>query len=295
MAWFTAEHRVLLAAVDQAAATAWDAHTSQLAWTLATFLEIQGHWHDYATTQRAAVDAADRLGDPTLQIRAHRLFANASTQLGRFDDAHTHLLNALDLSTRAGDQVGQARTHDSLAFLKERQGHYSEALDHAQRALALFRAADSRSGHAAALNTVGWLHAMLGDYQQALNFCQQAVALHQELGDRDGQGIAETWDSLGYVYHHLGDHRQAITSYQHALDLFRDLGHRYQQADTLTHLGDTHHADNPDAARAVWQQALTILEDLDHPDAEQVRTRLHNLDQHTPLTGPADHDPKPQL
>jgi tetratricopeptide (TPR) repeat protein len=80
---------------------------------------------------------------------------------------------------------------------------------------------------------------------------------------------------------------QAITSYQHALDLARDLGDGYHEADTLTHLGDTHHATgNLQAARDAWQQALTILDDLDHPDAGQVRTKLASLD-------PVDRDARP--
>src|SRR5262249_37814425 len=82
--------------------------------------------------------------------------------------------------------------------------------------------------------------------------------------------------SLGYAHHHLGHHTQAIACYQHALRLLRDLGDRYHEATTLTHLGDTHHtAGNPDAARDAWQQALTILDQLDHPHADTVRAKLH--------------------
>jgi hypothetical protein len=46
LAWLTAEHPVLLAVVDQAADTGLDSHTVRFAWTLATFLEYQGHWRD---------------------------------------------------------------------------------------------------------------------------------------------------------------------------------------------------------------------------------------------------------
>jgi hypothetical protein len=57
------------------------------------------------------------------------------------------------------------------------------------------------------------------------------------------------------------------------LDRYRD---PYHEADTLVHLGDTHRsADNPDAAREAWRQAMTILDDLHHPDADKARTRLH--------------------
>jgi tetratricopeptide (TPR) repeat protein len=104
----------------------------------------------------------------------------------------------------------------------------------------------------------------------------QALALHRELGNQMGE--AETLDSLGHAHQHLSHHRQAIECYRQALDLRRTIGHRYKEAATLTHLGDTHHAaDDQDAARDTWEQALAIFEELQHPDAEQVRLKLKAL------------------
>ncbi len=225
LAWFTAEHRVLVAAVGHAAANGFDTHTWQLAWVLWTFLYWRGHWHDWADVGRVAVAAAERLADPTVQARAHRGLAGAYTTLGLFDDAHIHFSQALGLAARAGDPAGQALIHDSLAVLWERRGHPAQAIDHARHALDLFRAAGHQIGQADALNMVGWFSALLGDYQQALTYCQQALTLCQELHNRVGQ--AATWDSLGYAHHHLGHHAQAVTCYQHALDLYRGLGDRY--------------------------------------------------------------------
>jgi tetratricopeptide (TPR) repeat protein len=283
LAWFTAEHAVLLAAVDHGAATGFDTHTWQLAWSLCSFLDRRGHWRDWAATSRTAVAATGRLADPTAQADARRNLALAYSRLGRFDDAHTELGHALDLYRRAADQVGQAHTHQSLAYLWERQGHPARALDHCRRALDLHQAAGHQFGQAYALNTVGWCHALLGDHQQALTYCRQALTLHQNLEDRIGR--AHTCDSLGYAHHHLGQHTQAITCYQNAIDLFRELGDRYQEATTMTQLGDTHHAaGNPTAAHDAYHQALTILDDLDHPDADTVRAKLA-----TPHTPPTDH------
>jgi tetratricopeptide (TPR) repeat protein len=275
--WFTTEHPVLLAIVDQAAATGFDTHTWQLAWTLATFLYPQGHWRDQAATGHAAVAAAQRLADPSAQARAHRNVANAYIRLGRLDDAHTELNHALDLATRTSDQTGQAHTHHHLGRLWEWRGDYPRALDHAQQALSRYRAGGNQTGQADALNQVGWYLALLGDHQQALTACQQALALFQEVGDRVGE--AATWDSLGYVHHHLGNYPHAVACYEHALPLLRALGHRYEQAATLSRLGDTHHAaGNPQATRDAWQQALAILDDLNDPDADTVRAKLTTLD-----------------
>jgi tetratricopeptide (TPR) repeat protein len=280
MDWFTVERAVLLAAVEHAAATGFDTHTWQLAWTLATFLDRRGHWHDWAATGRAAVAAAHRLADPTAQAHAHRNLANAYTLLGRLDDAHTQLSHTLDLATQTGDQTAQAHTHSNLCSLWGRRGNYSRALDHARQALNLYQATGHQPGQAHGLNQVGWYHAQLGDHQQALTACQQALTLHQELGNHYGQ--ANAWDSLGYAHHHLGHRTHALTCYQHALTKYRDLGDRYNEATTLTHLGDTHHSTGDHhAAHDAWQQALTILDDLNHPDADEVRTKLAGLDTST--------------
>ena len=280
--WFTVERPVLLAVVEHAAVAGFDTYAWQQAWTLATFLDRRGHWHDQATTGRTAVAAARRLADPTAQSRAHRILAHAYIQLGRFDDAHAMLSHALDLAIQAGDQTGQAHTHTNLSYLWEQRGNYPQALHQARQALPLFQATGHQLGQADALNAVGWYHALLGDYQQALTACQHALTLFQELGDRHGQ--AYTWDSLGYADHHLGDHSQALTCYQHALQLFQELGDRYQEAGTLIRLGDTYHATgNHQVAYDTWHQALTILDELDHPDAEQVRVKLIALDASTPV------------
>lgn len=284
LGWFTAEHRVLLAAVDHAAATGFDTYTGHLSWTLDTFLDRRGHWHDQVATSRAAVAAAQRLADHTTQARAHRTLATAYIRLGRFDDADTQLRHALDLATRAGDQTMQAHTHHNLAHVWERRGRPAQALDHAQQALHLHRVTGHQAGQADALNSVGWYHALLGDHQQGLTHCQQALTLQQQLSHRFGQAAA--WDSLGYAHRHLGQHAQAIGCYQHAHILFQDLGDRYEEAVTLTYLGETQHAaGDPRAARAAWRLALTIFDELDHPDAEQVRAKLHDIEQSRPLAG----------
>jgi tetratricopeptide (TPR) repeat protein len=122
--WFTTERPVLLAAVDHAATTGFDSHAWQLAWTLTTFLDRRGDWHDQAVTGRAAVTAAHRLANLPAQAFAHRSIAHAYTRLGRFDDAHIYLQRALDLYRRAGDQVGQARAHLNIAMLRERQADH---------------------------------------------------------------------------------------------------------------------------------------------------------------------------
>jgi DNA-binding SARP family transcriptional activator/tetratricopeptide (TPR) repeat protein len=273
LAWLTTEHPVLLAAVAHAAGDGFDTHAWQLARTLTTFFDRQGHWHDQAAAHRTALRATQRLADRPGQAHTHRGLARAYTRLGRYDDANDHYRHALDLYGELGDHVSQAHTQINLGWVCERQGDYRGALGHGESALDLYRVAGYRSGQADALNTIGWCHALLGDHHEALARCQQALALHQEIGNR--HSLAATWDSLGYVHQHLGNHREATSCYQHAIDLMRDLGDRYSEADALSHLGDAHQAaGDPGPARDAWRAALDVLEQLGHPDAARVRAKL---------------------
>jgi tetratricopeptide (TPR) repeat protein len=272
--WFTAEHAVLLAAVERAAAAGFDTHAWQLAWALRTSLFRRGLWLEQVAVQRIALAAARRRDDRVGQGQTLRSLAKVYYRLGRLAEADTNYRQALDVYVDLGDLAGQALTQLGLREVAERRGRLSDGLVHAERALDLYRATGFRVGQASALNAIGWNHAQLGDYRQALTCCQQALALLADQGYRDGE--AATWDSVGYAHRGLGDYEQAAICYQHAIDLFRDLGDRYNEADALTSLGDTQHAaGSTDAARKAWHAALEILDQLGHPDADQVRGKLH--------------------
>jgi tetratricopeptide (TPR) repeat protein len=128
------------------------------------------------------------------------------------------------------------------------------------------------------LNNVGYTHGLLGDYEQARALCQQALALNAEVGHRGLEAAA--WDSLGYAEHHLGNLGEATACYQRALYIAQESGDRYLEADILAHLGDTRHAAGELAqARQAWQQALAMFEDMQHPDADEMRAKLDGADE----------------
>jgi DNA-binding SARP family transcriptional activator len=277
-AWFSTEHPVLLAVVQHAAATGMDLHTWQLTWSLTDYFKLHGHWHDHIDVSLAAVVAADRMANPAIQTHAHRILATAYRRIHRDTEARSHLDRALDYARQADDIVGQAAVHTSITSAEERLGNYAVALDHTYQALDLFIRAGDHGGMAHALNGVGWLLAHLGEHQPALTYCQQSLAKYDEIGDRYGQ--AASWDSLGYIHRHLGNHARAISCYQHAIDQCRDAGDRYNEAISIAGLADTHYANgDPAAARTAWQGALTILHNLSHPDADDIRARIKQLDE----------------
>jgi DNA-binding SARP family transcriptional activator/tetratricopeptide (TPR) repeat protein len=274
VAWFEAEHRVLLLAVH--AGAAFDTRVWDLARSMRRFLSMQAHWHDESDVLTVAAAAAHRLGDERKQAFAHLHLAGTLARFGRYPEAHDHLRTASTLSRAAGDVVGQAYAHRQFAWLLDREGAVADALAHAEQALDLFRAAEHRAGQATALNAVGWFHTLLGEHTVGIDYCQQALDLQTLLADH--MGAAQSWHSIGYAHKQLGDDSRALTCYQAALDLVHRNGNRMTEARLLIEIANIRRElGDVESARSGWQRAHDILAHLAHPDADEVRTRLSEV------------------
>ncbi len=275
LAWFSAEHSVLLATIDQASEWAlpgiW-----QLVYAVVPYLQRQGHICEWARAQRGALEQAQGVDDVIGQAHAHRCLGVANSLLRRDSAGHDHLQRALHFFAATDDVVGQAQTHLNLAWLTEQQGRHADAIGHGQMAFALYRAAGHEIGPARALNSVGWNHALIGDYAIAIDRCAAALTRLTELGDVDGQAWA--LDSLGYSYRQLGAHDQAIDCYRRSLVLIRERADRGTEWETLIHLGDAYQAmGKVEDACSAWHDALEILVSFGHSHAGAVRDRLMKL------------------
>jgi tetratricopeptide (TPR) repeat protein/DNA-binding XRE family transcriptional regulator len=281
IAWLETDHHVLLAITGLAAAARFDTHAWQLPKAMAPYLSRRGHYQEWASTQRTALAAAERLGDLAGQATASRILANACNRLGDYEQAVTYHAKSLALCQRLGDRLGETLVHAGLSVVAENQGRYADALVHAEDSLRLYRVLGDRLGEARTLNATGWFRALLGDYRQARALSRQALTVMSEIGAREPQ--AHVWDSIGYAEHHLGNLPEAAACYERALGICREFGGPWEEATFLTHLADTCHAmGRPDRAREAWQQALAILDDVQHPDADNVRAKLASAGEQTP-------------
>ncbi|NIH84486.1 AfsR/SARP family transcriptional regulator [Amycolatopsis granulosa] len=276
-AWFATEHPVLLAAIKGAAGCGFDVAAWQLACALShTFVRQGRHWLGEPGTYRAALEAAERLGDPVALAHSHRGLAVIFTALGRDEEARTQLEQALELFEELGDLGNQADVRQGLTWVCDRLGDYAGEYQHARAALELFQTARNRFGEAMALNNLGWSCARLGRYEQALEHCQEAVVLQAGLGDLLGE--ANAWDSVGYARQSLGHLDEAVRCFEKAVHMYRRQGSRYYESRSLNHLGDAHQArGDVAAARGAWRAALELLEELGSPDAGQIRAKLERV------------------
>jgi DNA-binding SARP family transcriptional activator len=272
--WLTAEHQVLLAMVECAHANGDHTHVWHLATTLTADLCYRWYdWNALATIHELALDATQTAADALGQAHAHYGIGLAQMSLGQTDAAERQLRTALDLFGDLGETAGQGRASHCLGWARHQAGAPDEALRLYQDALTAFRNAEEPGSQAITLNNISELHAESGRPQQALDIARQALALIEGRGAR--QKEAAIWDTRGHAHHLLGESRPAIACYTRAVDLYTEVGNELYTAETLLRAGDTHQsAGDHQAARRARQQALAILERLDHPDAAAVRAKL---------------------
>ena len=277
LAWLDAEHAVLLAAQQAAAAHAWHLTVWQLAWSLATFHIRRGHRHDQVDVWQAGLEAADRLSDPRAGMFAHRSLGGAVIDLGRHDEGIAHLHQSLALAEKHGDLNQQAHTHRVLAWAWEQQHNERQSLEHAAAALNLRRALGQPVGEAEALNQTGWYLALSGEFDAARTHCEAALAILRRHNVPSGE--AATLDSLGYIAHHGGHHQQAVKYCQEALAVLASLGDVVHTADVLDTLGHPHAAlGQYEQARVAWQEALELYREQGRDQsADRVRQQLDTL------------------
>jgi DNA-binding SARP family transcriptional activator/tetratricopeptide (TPR) repeat protein len=297
MAWFDAEVPVLLTLIGYAEANQFDTYAWQLPWALGPFFHRRGRLRAYAAVQQTALVAARRLDDTLALAHAHHLLGHAQLQMSEYEAAEPNFWRALDLFRELGDRANEAVVLNGLGGMMEKQERYPEALAVALDALRMLKAAGHWWTQATLENGVGWLYAHLGQYEDALTHCQRALILHRESGHRGG--AADTLDSLGYIYLHLGDLVQARAYYEQAIDAYREIGTPFGEGNSLSGLGDVVLREGrPDDARALYLQAAAILDTLPHPRADEVRLKLHDLDEDpdddpSPAAHHADRDPSP--
>ena len=261
LAWRRAERASLLACLDHATATGQHTRVIALTAALAGLLRRDGPWAEAITRQRAAIQAAQHLGDRLGLANALSELGDVGRLTGDYSAAAQDLEQALDLYRDLGDRLGQANALRDLGEVRRLTGDYPAAAQDLELALDLYRNLGHRLGQANALNRLGGVRRGTGDYHAAAQAHEQALDIYRHLGDRLGQ--ANALNDLGRLLMAMGNYPAAAQAHEEALDIYSDLGDRLGQANALNRLGVVWRltGDYPAAAQA-HERALGIYRDI---------------------------------
>ncbi|MFC8368231.1 BTAD domain-containing putative transcriptional regulator [Streptomyces sp. NPDC057239] len=274
--WCETERPNLVGAVHQAAGSGQPGIAWRLPAVLWGFFYLRSHtheWLDTATTGLAAARAAhDRKGEA--QALADR--SAALRDSGRLEEAIGPLREAMAIFRDLGNAAGRTSTVANLGDAYLQAGHLRKAVEYTRRGLAIARATGNVWSQGIALSNLGDAYQRLGRFDEAVDCLEQALAILRAHDNRWVEGI--TLDILGTVHRRLHRYDEAVEHYHQALKTHRDIGNRWGEGHTLGNLGDAQlGAGESEAARGSWLEALAILSECDHADAEKVRERLARL------------------
>ncbi|WP_285499330.1 tetratricopeptide repeat protein [Actinokineospora sp. NBRC 105648] len=251
LAWFDAEHRCLLAAVDMAADHAWP----DVVWHLARCLTTYHHRRDRPDadlrTWRLALRGATA---EYARMVAHRRLGEAFARTGRDGEALAHLRRAVALAEQLGDRRQLAHAHRSIAWACGRQDQDATALAHAEVNLRLCRELDDPVSQAHALNATAWFTARLGDLDRARSLGESALASRP-----NPEAAASTRETLGYIEFHANRPEQSVAHYRQALTLRRAHGYLRHVVNTLERMvGPLTAAGHHEEAEAAAREAAEL-------------------------------------
>ena len=273
MTWFRAEHAVLMATVEEAAAHGFARHAWRLAWSLDTPLHRAGRWRDEVRVHTVGTESAKAAGESAAAATVTLLLGRGRSELRQWDAAEQAALEALRLYRERGDARLEAHALIYLGQIALERGRTDQGVAITGRAVQLCQEIGEQLGLGAALGNLAEAHYERGEYQHAHDLSHQALDVLGQTGDREG--TISSWLTLGDIERDTSETTQALHCYGTAARVSREVGNILKLATALTRLGDVQGLmGHRPAAERSWREALTILTDLDHPDADAVLRRL---------------------
>jgi DNA-binding SARP family transcriptional activator len=292
VAWFEAEHQVLVAATTFASSSGLDSYAWQIPCTMTQYFRAVARARDWEVLNRIALAAAERLGDQDAMGRVRFSIGTFHRISGAFHDAIAEFERSMACFRATGDELSQAAVHMgiSMAHVSGRptlppgrvDADARAALTHARAALAIYRRAGDGTGQERALKDLSEHYLALGELLTAEECCKEAIRLAIETGHHAGE--AEARATMGRISYGLGRYDKAIEYYLQFLGIWSEAGIPIRPANILEDLGDAYlAAANVAAARAAWREVIEIGQQLrqarEEPSwrIERVRAKLERL------------------
>jgi tetratricopeptide (TPR) repeat protein len=215
----------------------------------------------------AALELAERSGDPCDRLRAHILeWRSRCHQVEReWDAARNDADRAIELANGIGDDHSVAHALFQASLVAERTGETLLARCHAEQARDIYERVGDRGSLARILNNLGGLNFLLDEPEAAVACLKESFSIALEVGnDADA---AQAVSSLAQVHLRLGAPQLAEEQARHAVSILAERG------DYLDELGNV----NLVLARALLEQDRVDESVAAAADAEAAFERLGSI------------------
>ncbi|MEV1078264.1 BTAD domain-containing putative transcriptional regulator [Streptomyces sp. NPDC050211] len=311
--WLYSEAHALLAFTQQCTQLAVLRRAVDLLWAAKDLAESGANSKQYETVAVTLRGAADRARDPQALSRALTTLTNVHLVAGRFSEADEEARHAMELAHMADDLAPRCWAANDRGIIALYQNRYADGEAYLRQAIDSFRQDENLAGEASALCNLSRIHLALGRVGSAVELAQQGIAIYDRLGHTlrgangryalgmalTGQGaLSAAVDRLTEALEVFRDSRQrlwegmtlfrmaeahlaarkpaeAAALAEQAQAVLRGIGGEWRRGNILTVLGRAlSDLNQTGRARACWQEALSIYDSLDSPEAADVRLLL---------------------
>ena len=204
------------------------------------------------------VERIDALAEePEVQAEMLHVLGVVYRQLGKYEEAHSLLIQALDLrrSLLGEIHLDVTNSKNALAWVLKEKGAYDEAEHLYRDALAIQQKllGDEHEAIAESLNNLALVLVKQGQYDEAEHLYRDALAIQQKLLGDEHEAIAESLNNLGILHNKKGAYNEAERTHRKALAMRRKL------------LGDRH----PYIAESLNNLAIVLEKKGHYDEAEQ--------------------------
>ncbi|MFC7619509.1 BTAD domain-containing putative transcriptional regulator [Microlunatus sp. GCM10028923] len=272
--WCRVEHTVLTAVVRRGMELGADQAVYGLVWAIRTYLATINPPLPDLPFSRAALTAAQRMGDSAAELGARSYLMYDLANLGRLDDA----LQEAGIAGELAAELDRPRERGVVLIAaghvhSSKTGDKSDELPYNREALYWFRKAGYTRGVAFALNALGESELARGNGAAALQHCLEAVETYADEGD--DAGLGDLVDTLAAAYGTIGDLDLAVTTFERAIELYHTAGFHRAAGDSWDRLAGFYEAAgrSADGLHAL-RQALAIYQESAPDRADAVRRRM---------------------
>jgi len=271
--WCQTELANLVSATRLAASTGEDEIASQIPIALRAFFQLRMPFADWLTTHDMGLSAARRLHDRAAEAALLGGLGGAYNYLDRPEEAIICFRQALDIHRETGSRPAEAMDLVNIGGVHVALQQFDVAISTLQEAITVSRQVADQNSEGHALENLASAYQNLQRHDEAVDCLHQSLAIFRETGRPYGESLALAGLALAYLS--LERYDRAAEFCQRSLAVQRAIGDRLGEAWALGTNADillaTGHLTE---ARQSWQEALAILENLNHPDASRVRARL---------------------
>ncbi|MFC7896984.1 BTAD domain-containing putative transcriptional regulator [Streptomyces sp. NPDC057381] len=313
--WLYTEAAPLLACVRQAAGTDRLRRAVDLLWAAKDLTESGANSHQYETTASAMCEATAAAGDTRAQGRALTTLTNVLLVSGRIQQAAQQAALAMKLAESALDTTAVSWVANDRGLISLHQGRYADGRAFLEQAIDGYRAAGNRAGEALSLCNLSRAHLGMGNTAKAVAIAHRGLTAQLDIGRT--MRLANGHFTLGIALTQADRHGEALQQFSDALLIFEAHRQRLWQGTTNFRIAEVHlaarrpaqaaqHSEQAlalgciggdrmrgnvltllgralsalgqaDRAKACWQEALNIFQQIGAPQADDVRALLSPL------------------